>query len=405
VFRGLFGSKDTTSPQPPKNQIEVVCPVCGAAQYEPRLVVSTFCKRCGVHLKIDKKRVTASEVSKAGGNPEALAPKRNAEPARAAESTAKASASVARPLTGPLKPMTSNMAPAREPVPVFAPPANEDEEGEELGLGAMMQAAAMRSKAEDDSKPAPLPVEKSVPSSVESGEEVAKVPEPLPEIVEMASESDIAITDDVPLTVQEIMQSPVGEAGTPSALQKMRDQGFYRNHHFKQAQCFECDKKFKVGRSSRSANCPSCGAYMSMEDVELNMPSTQAIKTRGDVMIRKRGQLTASHLYAKDLRCFGMVAANIHCLGDAMFKTTGTIIGEVRCRKFIVEKGSNLDFMNEVHAEEIEINAPVKGHFFSTGKLSILGSGAVDGSITGRSINIEPGGELNGSMNIVRAAS
>jgi hypothetical protein len=66
VFGRFFGSKSSILPTPPKNQIEVVCPSCGAAQYEPRLVVSTFCKKCGVHLTVQKKRVTASEVTRSG---------------------------------------------------------------------------------------------------------------------------------------------------------------------------------------------------------------------------------------------------------------------------------------------------------------------------------------------------
>ena len=44
----------------PKNQIEVICPVCGAAQIEPRLVVTTLCRKCGEHLRIEKGRAIAS---------------------------------------------------------------------------------------------------------------------------------------------------------------------------------------------------------------------------------------------------------------------------------------------------------------------------------------------------------
>jgi hypothetical protein len=40
------------------------------------------------------------------------------------------------------------------------------------------------------------------------------------------------------------------------------------------------------------------------------MPSSQSIKTRGDVLIRKRGQLTATHLYARELRCYGIINHN-----------------------------------------------------------------------------------------------
>ncbi|MFZ4764645.1 MAG: hypothetical protein ACOYMN_06790, partial [Roseimicrobium sp.] len=56
---GKFLGRDQ-KPALPKNQIEVVCPVCGAAQYEPRLVVTTFCRKCGEHLRIEGRKIIAS---------------------------------------------------------------------------------------------------------------------------------------------------------------------------------------------------------------------------------------------------------------------------------------------------------------------------------------------------------
>lgn len=311
-------------------------------------------------------------------------------------------------MTGSLTPITSSLAPlGRVPVPsplsqvpthATMPVVDLADTGE-LGLGMMMQAASGPLIVES----AP-PVEASAPAVIEADSQPPDIviEQPEPEAVDALA----GFVGAAPMSLAEIMQGPAAGSSTPGTFQKMRDQGMYRaQHHFKEAECFECHNKFKVGRSSKSANCPSCGAYISMEDIDLNMPSTQPIKTRGDVMIRKRGHLTATHLFAKELRCFGLVSANIQCSGDAIFKTSGTIVGEVHCKKFIVEKGSDIEFLNEVRADEIEIAAPVKGHFYSKGPLIISATGAVDGSVTGRSISIEPGGELNGSMNIVRAQS
>ena len=188
-----------------------------------------------------------------------------------------------------------------------------------------------------------------------------------------------------------------------STLQKMKDQGMYRNQYFKDADCFECSHKFKVSRSSKSANCPNCGAFISLEDIEINMPSTQSIKTRGDVLIRKRGQVSAESIHCKDLRCYGVVEANVSVSGDAIFRTTGTMIGKIHCRRFIIEKGCDVVFLNEVRAEEVDVQARVTGSIFSSGPLVIGANGSVNGDVTARSVSIEPGGELNGAMNIVRS--
>lgn len=179
----------------------------------------------------------------------------------------------------------------------------------------------------------------------------------------------------------------------------------YRNQYFKDAECFDCGHKFKTGRSAKSANCPACGAYISLEDVEINMTSTQSIKTRGDVLIRKRGRLSASSVQCRDLNCQGVIEANVTCSGDATFRTTGSIIGEIHCQRFVVEKGADVAFLNTVHAEEVDIQARVTGTIFSTGPVLIGGNGSVNGDVTARSVSIEPGGELNGAMNIVRGKS
>lgn len=306
----------------------------------------------------------------------------------------------ARPVTRPL---------TTPPPPLFAP---EDlAETGELGLGMMLQAAAgvPLHATEPVAAPTPAPIAEELPeaeptSAPESGVQSIADEAPTQTQGHGVHEEPVAkVASHVPTAIAELMQQSVQNAPT-GTLQKMREQGAFRQQYFKEAECFECNNKFKVGRSSRSANCPACGAYISLEDIELNLPSSQAIKTRGDVMIRKRGHLSAAHLFAKDLRCYGLIEANIFCSGDATFKTTGTIIGDVKCKKFLVEKGSEITFMNSINAEEVEVHGVITGNVFSSGKILIGNGGAINGDVTARSVSIEPGGELNGSMNIVRVA-
>lgn len=359
MFGRLFGSKSSDSPRPPKNQIEVVCPSCGAAQYEPRLVVSTFCKKCGVHLTIQKRRVIASEVTRSGAG------SKLDDPWEAADQPAPEKAEA--PVTAP-KVADKPAIPAQpELTPVD-------------GFGAYLQ-----SQAQPDADATP-------PEDAEASPESA--PEPIAE----ASPSPVRRrpqSNSPPPTPSPALQ-------TASSLQKMREQGMYRNQYFKDAECFDCGHSFKTGRSSRSANCPSCGAYISLEDVEINMTSTQAVKTRGNVLIRKRGRLSAASVQCRDLDCHGIIEANVSCSGDATFRTTGSIVGEIHCQRFVVEKGADVSFINPIHATEVDVQARVTGTIFSTGRVTIGGHGAVNGDVTARSVSIEPGGELNGAMNIVR---
>ena len=366
MFGRFFAPKSSILPTPPKNHIDVVCPACGAAQYEPRLVVSTFCKKCGAHLTIQKRRVTASNVSRSGAGYEDWAE----------DSPAK--------IEAPAAPAPEKPAPEPEIKAVVLPEAvSEEDRKADLsasdGFGAFLKAQVQ--------------------------------PDALPAIAVEASELPMAEArpQDEPLTSSLRRPTSNSSAPTPTpapmnanSIQKMKDLGMYRNQYFKDADCFDCGHKFKTSRSARSANCPACGAYISLEDVEINMNATQPVKTRGDVIIRKRGHLSASSLQCRDLRCFGNLEANVVCSSDAIFKATGTVIGEIRCRRFIVEKGSDLVFKNPIRAEEVEIQARITGNVFSSGLVLIGANGSVNGDVTARSVSIEPGGELNGAMNIVR---
>lgn len=369
MFGRFFAPKSSILPTPPKNHIEVVCPACGAAQYEPRLVVSTFCKKCGAHLSIQKRRVTASNVTRSGAGYQDwtdAAPKMEVQP-----------------------PPTPEKAPAvAEEVPAALPEAvSEEDRKADLsavdGFGAFLKAQVQPAEAEKAAtEDEALPAASAADTKHES--------EPVTSSLRRPSSNSPAPT-------------PAPAPMNASSIQKMKDLGMYRNQYFKDAECFDCGHKFKTSRSARSANCPTCGAYISLEDVEINMNATQPVKTRGDVIIRKRGHLSASSLQCRDLRCFGNLEANVECSGDAIFRATGTVIGEIRCRRFIVEKGSDLVFKNPIRAEEVEVHARITGIIFSSGPVLIGANGAVNGDVTARSVSIEPGGELNGAMNIVRA--
>jgi cytoskeletal protein CcmA (bactofilin family)/ribosomal protein S27E len=318
-----------------------------------------------VHLTVEKRRVIASAVTRSGAgmSDDWAAEQTSGSPGPAAKQAPAAKQ------PAPVEP-AKEAPPEPAPVPAPAPTAAD-------GFGAFLQSQNLP----------PPPADPAPPVNAAATETVAAEPSP--------ANMRRPQSNSPPPT-------PAPAPHTATSLQKMKEQGMYRNQYFKDAECFDCGHKFKTGRSAKSANCPACGAYISLEDVEINMTSTQPIKTRGDVLIRKRGRLSASSVQCRDLECHGIIEANVTCSGDATFRTTGSIIGEIHCTRFVVEKGADVAFLNSVHATEVEIQARVTGTIYSTGPVVITSSGSINGDVTARSVSIEPGGELNGAMNIVR---
>ncbi|WP_078813201.1 polymer-forming cytoskeletal protein [Prosthecobacter debontii] len=392
--------------------------------------MSTFCKKCGVHLTIHRKKVTASTVTRSGmGMPDPWADSKPKPPADIPSSQQEEDTAP----TGSTPEPSAQPAAADPLVAEMQLPVSE-EEAAEGGFGVFLKQQATQGTGPSASEKAPIPEtpqedEKPVDLTKDDApaEQAASFGEPEPqeegteneaqestseEDNENLSETEAPSTGDVKPKSFLASRRPQSNSPPPtpapapmsaSTLQKMKSEGMYRNQYFKDAECFECGHKFKVSRSARSTTCPNCSATIPLDDVEVNMPTGESIRTRGDVLIRKRGQVSAERIECKDFRCQGILEANVTASGDAIFRATGTMIGEIHCRRFIIEKGSDVVFLNEIHAEEVEVQAKITGTLFSSGPLVIGINGSVNGDVTARSVSIEPGGELNGAMNIVRS--
>jgi cytoskeletal protein CcmA (bactofilin family)/ribosomal protein S27E len=186
-----------------------------------------------------------------------------------------------------------------------------------------------------------------------------------------------------------------------TTLERMRAQSSVRQHHFKEVECFECGHSHKVSRSTKSVECSSCSAFISCEDLDINLPHSEPIRTRGDVTIRKHGVVTTDSIFCRDLTSYGNFSANTTCQGNATFKNEGVVAGTFSCRKLTLEKGADFSFSEPLHAGDMFINGRIAAQLIATGKIVIGPYGAVDGDVTARAVSIEPGGELNGSMSIV----
>lgn len=369
-----------------KNQIEVTCPICGAAQREPRLVVTTFCKKCGEHLRIEKQRAIAS--SQCNPNPSAVFP-------AVMDVAAKDPLLADLSKEGAPSPQVSTQS--QDGFTALLPTDAPTQEELPLGLGDMM---GFKEAA---------PASPSLFTGAQTRSGIRPRPQsqaPTPQPLGLAALKKPAYLQRTELSEKAERPKPTAEVQGPiaqSTFQKMKEQGYYRQQYFKEVDCGKCQHKFKVGRSAKSTTCPSCSATICMEDFDINIAHNSPIDTRGDVMVRRNGVVQTTEIRCRDLRVQqGQVNASLFCTGDITLKTSGLIDGEIRCNRLVIEKGSDVQFSRPIQAAEVEIQAKVTGNIQCTGRVLLTSTGSVHGDVTARSIGIDPGGELDGSMNILR---
>ena len=421
----------------------MVCPACGAAQYEPRLVVSTFCRSCGVHLSIEKRKVTASTATRSGAagvddlwnkatepaRPQPKASPSPPEPAIAANTRPPADSTppslnstphsdsdaapaplapsaspqaALTPLSSPASPSPLEQPASPQGAPAAPSPTQIDDADVEIaaaaqtGFGAFLQTVSKTPAAPASSSPAPsafpaTPQSRISPPNLDSADPATPTLAHLTRVRASAVPS-ASLIPSVPATAPD------------STLERMRAQSTYRQGNFKEVECFDCGHKLKVSRSSKSADCTQCGAVICLEDLDINLQHTTRIRTRGSLTIRKPGRVSTTTVECKNLRCQGTLdAETLHCQQDAVFCQTGSVDAVIHCRHLVVEKGADITFNRSVLAEDMTLNGRVTGTLQATGKITIGSNGSMNGDITARSVFIEPGGELNGAMNIVRS--
>ena len=182
----------------------------------------------------------------------------------------------------------------------------------------------------------------------------------------------------------------------PNTVRADRAQKTYRS-----VTCFDCQHLHKVSGLSTSSLCPNCGSYIDLRDVIIKDRTTQKIRTRGDVIVEKKGAILGTSITCGNLVVDGQVAGSIYASGNVSFRCSGKVLGEVHCRQLWVEKKCSVQFLQPVHTEIAEIHGMITGRFEIQGRLLLSRRGQISGSIQAKSMVMEAGSQLEATMEIL----
>lgn len=194
--------------------------------------------------------------------------------------------------------------------------------------------------------------------------------------------------------------APLTATATSFATDRNQARGLVREPP-RQVVCFECEASHKVAKASTSTICPGCSTCIDLRDMEIKDRTNQRIRTRGNVVVEKKGALLGTSLHCGSLTVHGIVSGSIYASGDVHLKADGKLIGEVRCRRFILDKKCEVQCLQPVHAETVEIHGRVSGHFHASRSITLGRHASLTGSATAQAISVEPGAVLNGRIQII----
>lgn len=165
--------------------------------------------------------------------------------------------------------------------------------------------------------------------------------------------------------------------------------------------CFRCYHVQGVSLFAKSTQCERCSAYISLADYEIKTVKSHTLRTRGDVTIaRKGGLINDSEIACHHLSVGGSIDARVDCTGEAVFRHSGVVRGNLFCARLVVEKGCEVRFPDGVMTERAEINGHLIGNITCSGKLRIGKSGVVDGDARAVEIDLKEGGRISGRSDV-----
>lgn len=345
-------------------QIEIRCPSCGHAQEEPASVISSSCRACGEYFRVRKGVAFPSPALRVSGISEVVTPELVATKRRGA-----------------------TRAPEEEPP------------------GESWLADA------EDATARPLPRREGTSDSVSGisagaffglstdGEEPASVPNPLggrAQPRESLAEGSMGalIGERVPAELPEKDRMPPNYV-PPEKRRKLVD----ASNDFP-VRCFRCYHVQDVSKFAKSTQCERCSVYISLANYEVTKQKRHTLRTRGDIIIGRKGGLRDCEVACHHLTVNGSFDAYADCSGDAVFRRSARVRGHVHCRKLIVEKNAVVEFPDGVRAERADIMGRVVGNVICSGTVRVGRSGSVEGDIMAVEIEVREGATISGEQTI-----
>jgi len=194
-------------------------------------------------------------------------------------------------------------------------------------------------------------------------------------------------------------ETPVSESS--SIRHKFED--FWKRQRSLVVECFECQRKQQVSGAATSTICPGCSAHIDLRDYKISSGFSRTIRTRGDVHLMAKGDLSSSSVICGSALVEGRLRGNLHCDGTATINFSGKIPGRLTARHVVIERKASIHCFRRMRVSSIEIRGQMSGEIIAQTMVTIHKKGSLEGNVTAKAITVEKGGIFSGQLVIGQA--
>ena len=158
--------------------------------------------------------------------------------------------------------------------------------------------------------------------------------------------------------------------------------------------CFDCHADNKASAKATSTQCANCGTFIDLRDVEIRGRSTQRIRTRGKVTIHKKGALLGTAIHCGSLLVEGSIVGSVYAQDTVEFRTDAKVVGEIRCRRLIVERRCHVQGLQPIHVDFLELSGSLTARVLVKGLAEIMRHARFEGGLYAAGLKMEAGAEV-----------
>jgi cytoskeletal protein CcmA (bactofilin family) len=200
------------------------------------------------------------------------------------------------------------------------------------------------------------------------------------------------------LKLQTKEEAPAPE--NSSILHRFED--LWKRQRSSVVECFECKRKQQVCGTATSTICPGCSAHIDLRDYKITSGFSRTIRTRGDVHITGKGDLSSSSVICRSALIEGRLRGNLHCDDTATINFSGRIPGSLTARHVTIERKADIQCFRRMKVESIAIKGKMSGEIIAQ-MVMVHKKGSLEGDVTSRAISVEKGGVFSGQLIIGQA--
>lgn len=198
-------------------------------------------------------------------------------------------------------------------------------------------------------------------------------------------------------------EAPVASAAAPDSSFFQKFEGLWSRPRSSVVECFECKRKHEVSGAASSTNCPSCSAHIDLRDYKITTSFSRTIRTRGDVHLQPKGDLSSTSVVCKAALIEGKLRGNLHCSESATINFVGKLPGRLSAQQVTVEKKAEVQCFRRVTVGSIEIKGRMTAEIVAETSVHIHKNASLEGNVTAKAITVEKGGIFSGQLIIGKA--